>query len=655
MKLRFALLLLVMFLVRVVMVSAEFTTSSFQSPDIPYGAQNCIISEDGLVTGYDTGDTNPNDSVVNKWNGKLSSSEISGTTWIGKLFTNGYGDNLSRVDTGRETIVFIPCTTNLSKSVELVYFLHGNDGFDDGTVGTDDMGGRVLKQAKEMSDAGRNFVIVFPELPWSAGNDKTRKNNNEDIGDESGIGTDFIFFHDDILRILNELDSGFQDSNVALVSMTGHSRGGSALKWAAKSGAMESINVGKITFSDADYGSQTTSVWNNYISKQTNSVELNMLVQDPYASGLSPHNPTWESIDFVQKVLDNSLWTYRYEGVIGDGESDPLTYACTPGAEIDHMTKSVKDGHVINYVPLNKKHLDIGAMSLAWISSDTSTYPLASSTAGQDCEEVSVEYDEDDTSHRYASNEGYKVSTAVDNYPQDCQSSTTCQELDEVWNIISKIVFSESAVKFLAFNEGVGAWIEWDDLYSVATESSISSSGEIGLPLNPMVSVGCWGKRNPVGSGDGCHDGIDLSVSRGTDIYSIADGIVSSARVTCVEGDKQCGGRGGNSIVIKHIINGIEYESVYAHLSNVHVKVNEEIKKGQIIGKVGNTGDSTGPHLHFAVRYTKDSSSNRGINPICFYRDYGWDLSSYYGSCSTTSGCESDPRDHLTAKKVCSG
>lgn len=87
------------------------------------------------------------------------------------------------------------------------------------------------------------------------------------------------------------------------------------------------------------------------------------------------------------------------------------------------------------------------------------------------------------------------------------------------------------------------------------------------------------------------HGGIDIRAEIGTPIIATADGTISKATL---EGDW------GNLIVITHTN---EYETWYAHLNGFNVKENQTVKKGEIIGYVGNTGLSTGPHLHYEVKH----------------------------------------------------
>ena len=86
------------------------------------------------------------------------------------------------------------------------------------------------------------------------------------------------------------------------------------------------------------------------------------------------------------------------------------------------------------------------------------------------------------------------------------------------------------------------------------------------------------------------HSGIDIAASKGTKIRSVSSGSVLF--VGKLQGY-------GNTIILKHDLN---YETLYAHLSKIIVKKGQFIKSNQIIGYVGDSGDVTGPHLHFEIR-----------------------------------------------------
>ena len=111
-------------------------------------------------------------------------------------------------------------------------------------------------------------------------------------------------------------------------------------------------------------------------------------------------------------------------------------------------------------------------------------------------------------------------------------------------------------------------------------------------PINGARLSSSFGMRkHPIDGFNKMHRGTDFAAPSGTPIMASGDGIITRA--------KWCGG-GGNCIKIKH---NSTYETVYAHMKNFAsgIKTNLRIKQGQIIGYVGSTGKSTGPHLHYEV------------------------------------------------------
>lgn len=98
------------------------------------------------------------------------------------------------------------------------------------------------------------------------------------------------------------------------------------------------------------------------------------------------------------------------------------------------------------------------------------------------------------------------------------------------------------------------------------------------------------------------HTGVDIPAPLGTDVIAVEDGQVISAGYL---------GAYGNYIVIDH---GGGLSSMYAHLSAILVREGQEVKRGQVIGRVGSTGWSTGPHLHFEIRLGGEPT-----NPLQYY------------------------------------
>lgn len=97
------------------------------------------------------------------------------------------------------------------------------------------------------------------------------------------------------------------------------------------------------------------------------------------------------------------------------------------------------------------------------------------------------------------------------------------------------------------------------------------------------------------------HAGVDWADKKGSLVWASSDGVVSKIQTGCVEGNRSCGGGWGNFVFVQHEINGQMIETIYAHLSVVHIAVGQSVKGGQVIGLMGHTGNSTGSHLHFEM------------------------------------------------------
>lgn len=99
------------------------------------------------------------------------------------------------------------------------------------------------------------------------------------------------------------------------------------------------------------------------------------------------------------------------------------------------------------------------------------------------------------------------------------------------------------------------------------------------------------------------HEGMDFSAKTGTPIFATGDGVIERA-------DNTASGY-GNHIVIRH---GFGYETLYGHLSKYKCHAGQRVKRGDIIGYVGSTGRSEGPHLHYEVH-----KNDEVVNPLNFY------------------------------------
>ncbi len=119
-----------------------------------------------------------------------------------------------------------------------------------------------------------------------------------------------------------------------------------------------------------------------------------------------------------------------------------------------------------------------------------------------------------------------------------------------------------------------------------------------GLPVEGTISSHYGNRQRPGSGNDEFHSGVDISTNLGNSVRATADGIVSFSGWN---------GASGNLVVLEH---GFGFSTVYAHNKINTVKVGQKVKEGEIIGYVGSTGSSTGPHVHYEV--WKDG---RNVNP----------------------------------------
>jgi murein DD-endopeptidase MepM/ murein hydrolase activator NlpD len=120
--------------------------------------------------------------------------------------------------------------------------------------------------------------------------------------------------------------------------------------------------------------------------------------------------------------------------------------------------------------------------------------------------------------------------------------------------------------------------------------------------LNRIAS-GFGYRSDPVYKVTKFHAGLDFTAPQGTPIYATADGRIETA-------GRSDGGY-GNHVVINH---GFGYESLYGHMYRIKVRAGQSIKRGEVIGWVGSTGKSTGPHCHYEVR-----KNGTALDPVYFF------------------------------------
>ncbi len=123
-------------------------------------------------------------------------------------------------------------------------------------------------------------------------------------------------------------------------------------------------------------------------------------------------------------------------------------------------------------------------------------------------------------------------------------------------------------------------------------------------PAMGLMTDGFGGRSDPVTGRHALHKGLDISARRGTPVIAPADGVVVFTGIS---------GGLGKTVRIAH---GLGYTTVYGHLDRIEVEPGEEVRRGQKIGALGNSGRSTGPHLHYEVHVDGEA-----VNPLYYILD----------------------------------
>jgi murein DD-endopeptidase MepM/ murein hydrolase activator NlpD len=186
--------------------------------------------------------------------------------------------------------------------------------------------------------------------------------------------------------------------------------------------------------------------------------------------------------------------------------------------------------------------------------------------------------------NRYKKYEGYDNSEMIEE---------TAQKLD----IIQKQLYVQSK--------------SLDEVYQMAKNkaqmlASIPAIQPISNKDLTKIASGFGYRIHPVYKTGKMHTGIDFTASKGTEIYATGDGLIINSEAASTGY--------GRHVIIDH---GYGYQTLYGHMSRINVHKGQKVKRGDLIGYVGNTGTSTGPHLHYEV--IKDGEK---INPVSyFYND----------------------------------
>lgn len=181
------------------------------------------------------------------------------------------------------------------------------------------------------------------------------------------------------------------------------------------------------------------------------------------------------------------------------------------------------------------------------------------------------------------------------------------QELEDKRNqiqVLGKRVFDVESVLGLADETLSDEQNLEDRLDAAAVDSAVRATMFRMIPnespLNYQRISSSYGRRtNPITGKRHTHTGIDLTCKRGEEIYAPADGVVETVRPSS---------KGfGNFLTVRHSFG---FMSSYAHLAKFKVRSGQFVSKGDLIATCGNSGNSTGPHLHYEIRFL-----GRALNP----------------------------------------
>ena len=164
------------------------------------------------------------------------------------------------------------------------------------------------------------------------------------------------------------------------------------------------------------------------------------------------------------------------------------------------------------------------------------------------------------------------------------------------------------------FRRLFSSWKSLDKASVVSTTASVSTafrprsvSIPSRMPVNGAALTSGYGMRiHPVLGVRRAHKGIDLAMPMGTPVYATADAVVSKAE------------RFSSYGLYVSLEHGADIQTRYGHLSRIAVAAGQTVRKGDIIGYVGSTGRSTGPHLHYEVRVAGAS-----VNPVPYLQGEG--------------------------------
>ena len=204
----------------------------------------------------------------------------------------------------------------------------------------------------------------------------------------------------------------------------------------------------------------------------------------------------------------------------------------------------------------------------------------------------------------------YRVIYQADSIPDNVRHSTSLN--NQYYESLAKLNTSSILIETIRKTDDISKQLyiqskSYDDLMLLvkSNEQKLQHIPAIQPILNKdltRVASGFGYRIDPVYRTRRFHQGMDFTAPTGTDIYATGNGVVEFV------GWKQ---GYGNTVIIDH---GFEYKTLYAHMHKFKVQKGQKLTRAEIIGSVGNTGKSTGPHLHYEVIY-----KDKHVDPLNYY------------------------------------
>ena len=185
----------------------------------------------------------------------------------------------------------------------------------------------------------------------------------------------------------------------------------------------------------------------------------------------------------------------------------------------------------------------------------------------------------------------------MDGIPYKVKNGDSYVKIAQSFGVPLEAILDANDIQSDAINVGAVLFIPGARMDKNALRQAL---GELFIwPISGRITSGFGWRNDPFSGVRSYHNGVDISASTGTAVKTSADGKVSATGQNRIF---------GYFVVVSHADG---YETMYAHLSKILVKTGSYVNQGAIIGLVGSTGQSTGPHLHFAVYKNK-----RYISPL---------------------------------------